>query len=105
MNSLYASNLIRHEIWQDFIAHFKSDTTIPSYLADIDEIMNYFQKDFLNIGKKDIEKYFQKLQMQVEQDILKPSTMAKKFREPVSYTHLASKILSARTFYPLSLIP
>lgn len=85
MNSLYASNLIRHEIWQDFIAHFKSDTTIPSYLADIDEIMNYFQKDFLNIGKKDIEKYFQKLQMQVEQDILKPSTMAKKFRELHSF--------------------
>ncbi len=85
MNSFYASRKVRFEIWPDFTAHFKSETTAGSYSADIDEIMNDFQKDFLEISKKEIENYFQKMQKQVAEGILKPSTVAKKFRELHSF--------------------
>lgn len=85
MNSPYVSKLIQKKIWQDFQAHFKSKTTAASYRADIDEIMNYFQKDFLEIDKDDAECYFSQMQRRVDAGYLKAGTMAKKFRELHSF--------------------
>lgn len=85
MNSPYASTLICNQIWQDFTAHFKSDTTAASYQTDLDEVMNYFQKDFLQIGQEEVNLYFQQMQSRVNSEKIKPTTMAKKFRELHSF--------------------
>lgn len=85
MNSFYASKLIGNCIWQDFTAHFKSETTQASYQTDIDEIMNHFQKDFLKICQEDIDAYFLWMQSRVENGFIQPATMAKKFRELHSF--------------------
>ncbi len=85
MNSIYASNCICQLIWPDFTAHFRSHTTAASYQADIVEIMEYFQKDFLEIREEEVKEYFEILSHKVEQENLKPGTMAKKFRELHSF--------------------
>lgn len=79
--SIYASTLLKQRIWPDFIAHFKSQTTKGSYRADIEEIMTYFKKDFLELKEKEIEEYFTWMEHRVKQGVIKPGTMAKKFRE------------------------
>lgn len=85
MKSIYASELIRQVVWEDFTAHFKSSTTKGSYQADICEIMDFFEKDFLKIQEKEAEEYFTVLKNRVEMGELKPGTMAKKFRELHSF--------------------
>ncbi len=85
MNSLYGSKLTDNWIWQDFIVHFKSETTKSSYQTDINEIMNYIQKDFLKINQEDVAAYFRWMQGRVEDGIIQPGTMAKKFRELHSF--------------------
>lgn len=82
---LYGSQLICQEIWQDFTTHFKSSTTKGSYQTDIREIMHYFKRDFLEIGRAEAEEYFHVLLRRVEENVLKPGTMAKKFRELHSF--------------------
>lgn len=85
MDCREASALVRDRIWPDFITHFKSETTAASYQADIMEIMRYFEKDFLEINKKDVSVYFEHLQKKVEDRNLAPATMAKKLRELHSF--------------------
>ena len=91
MNSLYASDITKQVIWPQFVAHFKSETTKASYLADISEIMNLFHQDFLDIGKKEIKEYYDFLQNKVKQGILQPGTMAKKFKELHSFAEYICK--------------
>lgn len=81
LNRLYASNVMFNRIWIDYIAHFKSEITIASYESDLDEVMNYFEKDFLEIYREDVKKYYEMLQKKVEDGTIKASTLAKKFRE------------------------
>ncbi len=85
MNSIYASEKTKQVIWPDFIAHFKSSSTTASYRADLDELMNFLQKDFLKITKKDVEIYFEDLQKKVEEKRLQPITVAKKIKEAHSF--------------------
>lgn len=85
MKSIYASTLISQVIWQDFIAHFKSETTKGSYESDINEIMEYMKMDFLDIRETEVKEYFDVLTKRVEQGKLSAGTMAKKFRELHSY--------------------
>lgn len=99
MNSLYASQLISQVVWPDFIAHFKSHTTQASYQADIIEIMNYFQMDFLEIGKDEVQVYFFYLKHRVEQKEIRPGTMSKKFRELHSF---AEYVCENREKYKIS---
>lgn len=85
MNSIYASELIKQVIWEDFTVHFKSPTTAASYQTDIAEIMEHFQMDFLQIQKEKVKEYYEVLQNKVREDEIKPGTMAKKFRELHSF--------------------
>lgn len=85
MKSIYASLMTKQEIWTDFIAHFQSATSKASYCTDIEEIMNYFQKDFLLISASEIQEYFAYLEHKVKKGEMKPGTMAKKFRELHSF--------------------
>lgn len=85
MNSIYASDRLKQEIWPDFIAHFKSASTTASYQADIDEIMNLLQKDFTEINSKDVEEYYLYLQEKVSERKLQPATVAKKIKEAHSF--------------------
>lgn len=85
MNCRYASELIQDRIWPDFTAHFQSNTTAASYQADIQEIMDYFQMDFLEIGSREAGVYFDRLSHCVKEGVIQPATMAKKFRELHSF--------------------
>ncbi len=85
MKSIYASQVIKQAIWGDFIAHFRSETTQASYQTDIEEIMNYFHKDFLCINSGEIQEYFTYIEHKVKRREMKPGTMAKKFRELHSF--------------------
>lgn len=85
MNSVYASDLIKQAVWTDFTAHFKSSTTKASYQTDISEIMNYFKKDFPEIREADIQAYFEWMNHRVEEGMISPATVAKKFRELHSF--------------------
>ena len=53
MKSIYASKVLKQVIWRDFTVHFKSSTSKASYPTDIDEAMDYFHKDFLEINGED----------------------------------------------------
>lgn len=99
MNSLYVSQLISQVIWPDFIAHFKSHTTQASYRTDIMEIMNYFQRDFLEIGENEVQVYFSFLKHRVEQKEIRLGTMSKKFRELHSF---AEYVCENREKYKIS---
>lgn len=85
MNSRYVSNVTRSRIWPDFVSHFQSETTAASYQADIQEIMDFFKMDFLEIGSREAEVYFERLSHCVRKGVIQPSTMAKKFRELHSF--------------------
>lgn len=81
MRSSYASKQLTHEIWPEFIAHFKSSTTKASYESDLDELMDYLKKDFLLINDRDMESYFTWMQHKIKEGRLNPSTLSKKCRE------------------------
>lgn len=81
MKILHPDVKMSQQIWRDFIAHFKSDTTIYSYQSDIIEFCNYIDKKFVDVKTLDIQKYFEWLMNRVEKQELKPATMAKKFKE------------------------
>lgn len=85
MKSIFASEITSQVIWQDFTAHFKSSTTSASYETDLAEIMNYFEKDFLQIDKTDIKEYYEEMQNKITKNIIKAATVAKKFRELHSF--------------------
>lgn len=81
MESLHPDKEISQQIWGDFTAHFKSQTTIDSYSSDLKEFTKYLGKEFANSKSDDVKAYFEWLMYRVEQGELKPATMAKKFRE------------------------
>lgn len=85
MKSLFASTFLCQVIWPDFTAHFRSETTKGSYQTDISEVMDYFQRDFLDIREDEVKEYFEILENKVKLGVLKPGTMAKKFRELHSF--------------------
>ena len=91
MKSIYASKETSQAIWPDFIAHFRNDTTKASYQTDLDEVMNYLEKDFITFDKKDVRKYFEWQNSRVEAGELKASTMAKKIRECHSFAEYISE--------------
>lgn len=85
MKSIYASETIHQEAWADFVKHFKSRTTEASYQTDLDEIMEMFQKDFPEIGETEVRAYYEEMEHKIEQGKIRPSTVAKKFRELHSF--------------------
>lgn len=85
IKSNYASELTSQVIWTDFTAHFRSSSTAASYASDLSEIMNYFEKDFLEIRKENVQEYFQTMQNKITQKVINPQTVAKKFRELHSF--------------------
>ena len=99
MNSLYISTHTSQQIWPDFIAHFQSETTMASYQTDLDEFMNYIEKDFTKATESDVKAYYEHLVKKVKQGIIKPGTMAKKMRECHSF---AEHICANRERYRIS---
>lgn len=81
MRSLFASTKFKTQIWPDFIAHFKSETTKASYQSDVDEIMDYIEKDFLDIKEEDVDRYFRWMKEKNKKGRIHSSTLSKKCRE------------------------
>ena len=83
-NFIFADKKMQ-DIWQDFIAHFKSESTILSYQTDILEFIDYVDKGMDQITAKDVASYYSFMQQKVSAKILQPSTLAKKMRELNSF--------------------
>ena len=99
MHNLHISANKSQHIWQDFVAHFKSETTKASYQADIGEFIDYIKKDFTEATEQDVKKYFEFLQEKVKNQNIKPGTMAKKMRECHSF---AEYICENKSHYHIS---
>lgn len=99
MRSAFASTKLKTQIWPDFIAHFKSETTKASYQSDVDEIMDYIEKDFLDIEEEDADRYFRWMKDKIKKGGLHSSTLSKKCRELHS---LAEFICENREKYEMS---
>lgn len=84
-NFIFADKKMQ-DIWQDFIAHFKSESTILSYQTDISEFIDYVDKGMDQITAKDVASYYSFMQQKVSAKILQPSTLAKKMRELNSFS-------------------
>lgn len=81
MKTSYLSHLMKTTIWPNFTSHFRNPVTAASYYADLTEIVEFSKKDFLVLETKDAEQYFGFLQKKLDQNAMKASTIAKKFRE------------------------
>lgn len=92
----YASEKLRDDIWPDYVKHFKSGTTAASYRADVQEFMELCGKDFLDTGEQDAERYFQYLKKKTKENSLGAQTVSKKIRELHSF---AGFIEEHRTAY------
>ena len=99
VESLHANQKVSQQIWVDFIAHFKSDTTVRSYQSDLVECCSYLNKVFAEINHVDAKCLFEWLTSKVEEGNLKPATMAKKFRE---YHSMAQYLCENREKYGVS---
>lgn len=86
-NFIFADKKMQ-DIWQDFIAHFKSESTILSYQTDILEFINFIDKGMDQITSEDVASYYDFMQQKVSAKILQPSTLAKKIRELNSFFHI-----------------
>ncbi|MBR4027475.1 MAG: tyrosine-type recombinase/integrase [Lachnospiraceae bacterium] len=85
INSIYASKQLKTVIWQDFIKHFRNEVTALSYQTDICEFMNFSKADFIQLSAPMVDTYFHYLEQRVKANVIKPNTMAKKFRELHSF--------------------
>lgn len=85
MTSIYFSQEKMQQIWKNFIEHFKNPETASSYQSDLIEIMEIFQKNFLELTSHDVKEYFQMQMDKVEGKALQPSTVSKKIRELNSF--------------------
>lgn len=81
MESPYGSELFLKKIWPDFTSHFQNSSSSASYQADVLEFMRIYQMDFLQLNSAVAEDYFLQMKKKTEEGSIKPSTMAKKFRE------------------------
>lgn len=99
MEILHCSKSVSKQIWSDFTAHFRSETTVGSYQSDIVEVCSYFNKTFIKINAADVKEIFDRFSHRVKQGEIKSGTMAKKFRE---YHSLAQYICENREKYDVS---
>ena len=65
MHSIYASEQLSQVIWPDFINNFKSESSVGSYLSDINEFMDFIKKDFLILSAADVNNYYNEMKSKV----------------------------------------
>lgn len=86
MNSIYASEQIKQDIWPDFIKHFRSKSSIASYKSDIGEYLGFIKKDFLLQNSKDADDFYNYLMKKYEDGKIQAATVAKKIWELHSFS-------------------
>ena len=104
MRSIYASEQLGQVIWPDFANNFKSESSVGSYLSDINEFMDFIKKDFLILSASDVNNYYNEMKAKVTNGDIQGNTMAKKFKELHSF---AMFIIENRKEYcvPESFLP
>ena len=85
MRSIYASEQLGQVIWPDFANNFKSESSVGSYLSDINEFMDFIKKDFLILSASDVNNYYNEMKAKVTNGDIQGNTMAKKFKELHSF--------------------
>ena len=61
MRSIYASEQLGQVIWPDFANNFKCESSVGSYLSDINEFMDFIKKDFLILSASDVNNYYNEM--------------------------------------------
>lgn len=79
--SIYASKKIKEEIWSEFSKRFKNAASHNVYFCDINEAMDYLEKDFLGFRQSDADKYYNYLIKKTKSHLLKATTVKKKLNE------------------------
>ena len=85
MRSIYASEQLSQVIWPDFVNNFKSESSVGSYLSDINEFTDFIKKDFLILSAADVNNYYNEMKSKVANGDIQGNTMAKKFKELHSF--------------------
>lgn len=79
--SVYTSKKIKEEIWSEFSKRFKNAASHNVYFSDLNEAMDYLEKDFLEFRQKDADKYYDYLIKKTKSHLLKATTVKKKLNE------------------------
>ena len=77
MRSIYASEQLSQVIWPDFVNNFKSESSVGSYLSDINEFTDFIKKDFLILSAADVNNYYNEMKSKVANGDIQGNTMAK----------------------------
>ena len=93
MRSIYASEQLSQVIWPDFVNNFKSESSVGSYLSDINEFMDFIKKDFLILSAADVNNYYNEMKSKVANGDIQGNTMAKKFKELHFFLLYLSRII------------
>ncbi|MGN0466635.1 MAG: tyrosine-type recombinase/integrase [Lachnospiraceae bacterium] len=79
--SIYASKITKEEIWPEFSKRFRNAASHNVYFCDINEAMDYLEKDFIDFRQKDTDKYYDYLIKKTKSQLLKATTVKKKLNE------------------------
>lgn len=79
--SVYASKITKEEIWPEFSKRFRNVASHNVYFCDINEAMDYLEKDFIDFRQKDTDKYYDYLIKKTKSQLLKATTVKKKLNE------------------------
>lgn len=79
--SVYASKKTKEEIWPEFSKRFRNTASHNVYFCDINEAMDYLEKDFIDFRQKDTDKYYNYLIKKTKSHLLKATTVKKKLNE------------------------
>lgn len=79
--SVYASKTTKERIWAEFSKRFKNAASHNVYFCDINEAMDYLEKDFIDFRREDTDKYYNYLIKKTKAHLLKATTVKKKLNE------------------------
>lgn len=85
------TEVIKLEIWNEFVKHFRNEGTAAAYLSEIEEFERIAGKPFFASGAKETEKYYKWLKNREEQGEISGSTLGKKFWELHSFAAFAAE--------------
>ena len=91
----YASSCFTGRIWPDFCKTLKHKNSLCVYKSDLNEIMSFHKKDFIDLTNQDTTEYYQYQRERVTSEEIQPNTLSKKIHE----MHSVSSFIKIRQEY------
>lgn len=85
------TEVVKLEIWDEFVKHFRNERTAAAYLTEIAEFERISKKSFFASGAREAERYYKWLKNREECGEISGSTLGKKFWELHSFASFAEK--------------